>query len=747
MKRSLFLMLCVLAFCGVQAASATTWYVRADGGGRFTPTRQASGYPDQQIGCDGQADVSYTAAVAAAKGATTDLHCAYNDMRFLWDSQADYNQLKWVIAGGDTIILDNTKPWRIGYETDGTQGREPWCWGWNDGPYGCLNPTIPAGTEQQPTRILGRNYASCNLGGKSDNTKMTQVLGGHGVWDTLNLSGAKHVQVECLDITSQASCIVHGNPIPNGLACSKYNPISDYDGSGIGTDNQTSDILLQDLWIHRHTDRGIKGPIGGTVTANRVNISMNGMAGWDFDDGNGTPNINGVLKMSYSTIEWSGCNSIYPSTLPAYCYSQSTGGYGDGIGTPANDSMSVYIDHSIFRYNTQDGEDFGHIDTGSNALHITNSASYANNGGQFKWGPNFSDVVFENNVAVANCLRMSQPMAGIPSTYNQYLGDFCRANDALSFNFRNGGNALFANNTIITYAPTTFDLTCVDGSCDASTFTLKNNIVLGLQNPTTWRMGGQVGGVGGFCGAGCNGSTAFVGTINRQNNIWSGFRGSCQANSISAAARGSATGESCADPQFNNEPSGFTTEAALDAFDFSIASSSPAKLGGMAIPGLTTDYDDNVRGAAPSVGALEYQSPATLANLTAWAVNGAAPFAAPVTPVAPAPAPVTTPVGPVATTISLSFSKGNSSATPANLTATVKSLAGAANPTGAVMILNSNKWPIGVAMLKNGSYSWQVPSILLGQTVYGAFLGSSGFKPSTSALTSGTTTVAALPTK
>ena len=36
------------------------------------------------------------------------------------------------------------------------------------------------------------------------------------------------------------------------------------DSDGIHTDVNTHDLLLQDMWIHGHTDRGVNGPIGGT---------------------------------------------------------------------------------------------------------------------------------------------------------------------------------------------------------------------------------------------------------------------------------------------------------------------------------------------------------------------------------------------------------------------------------------------------------------------------------------------------
>ncbi len=460
------------------AGAGTTWYIRADGGTRYTANA-----PLGQ--CDGKADAPYG-------GSGVNQHCAFNDYRFLWDDQHTYGVSKWIISGGDTVILDNTKQWRVGFD-QGVSPDDAWCWG-GGGPYGCSNPAIPAGTAAQHTRILGRNYASCNAGNTSVRSSMTQIFGGYGVYAPLNLNGAQFVDVECLEITRHSQCTVHGSPA-YPAQCNRSGPLDDYDSDGITTNAATHDILLQDLWIHGHTDRGIIGPIGGVVTASRVDIAYNAMAGWDFDDGGGTPSVNGVWNFNDSTIEWSGCNQEYPivHTFPAIsCYSQSTGGYGDGVGTPAGTGITANINRSTFRYNTQDGLDLGHVDTGNHSLTITNSTAYGNNGGQFKWGPNMLSVNFENNLEVGNCFRMSQPIAGAPSSFNQNLSDFCRALDDISFNFRQGGNVVMANNTFVNYSPTTFDINCVDTTCTNSTFLFANNIVRGYDNPNTynaWRAG------------------------------------------------------------------------------------------------------------------------------------------------------------------------------------------------------------------------------------------------------------------
>ena len=616
-QRLSLLLLLVACFASSAQMLANTWYVRADGGTRYSVNQ-----PNGQ--CSGLADAAYP-------GTGVNQPCAFNDYRFLWDDQS-YGNLGWVIAGGDTVLLDNTKQWRVGFDGDGSS-TDPWCYGGN-GPYSCFNPTIPSGTAAQHTKILGRNYASCHAGSAPDPTKMTQIFGGHGIYTALNLKGAQYVDVQCIEVTRHSQCITHGSPAyPTN--CSASTPLDDYDSDGIQTDVNTHDLLLQDMWIHGHTDRGIIGPIGGVVTANRVDIGYNGMAGWDFDDGSGTASVHATLNLSYSTIEWNGCNQEYPivDTYPALsCYGQSNGGYGDGIGTPAGMGMNVSIDHSVFRYNTQDGEDFGHIDTGSSTLSITDSLSYGNNGGQFKWGPAFTSVLFENNLVVGNCLRMSQPLAGAPSTYNANLGDFCRAEDALSFNFVQGGTALFANNTIVTYAPTTFDMQCVSSSCSSTVFTLTNNIVRGYDNSATYNLGGQSGGPGGYCGAGCNNSSQPIGTINRSNNSYYGMH-HCPAGTAVGSSGGSVSGETCNDALFTGEPASFIAETTLDNFNFALSSGSPAIADGVAVSGLTTDYDGVARPNPPSLGALQYVgtsilpvTPTLSFSLIASQTFGGAPF-------------------------------------------------------------------------------------------------------------------------
>jgi hypothetical protein len=589
MKRFLIIFSLMLS---VSHAFATTWFIRADGG-----TRYDSAVPNGQ--CNGQADAPYP-------GVGVNQPCAFNDYRFLYDDQAN-TQRAWVIAGGDTVIIRGG-PWRVGHN-QGTSPNDVWCNSGTDSSIACFNPPIPSGTPSQHTRILGENYANCSGGNSVDRSKLTQLYGGFGVNTTLSLTGpgAQYVDVQCLELTRHSDCIQHGDPAvpPN---CSSNFPLDDYADNGIVTDVNTANVLLQDMWIHGFPNRGIIGPIGGPVKALRVDIDTNGEAGWDFDDGNGTASRPGSsFSFLYSTIEWSGCNQEYPVVHPipvASCYGQSTAGYGDGIGTPSGECFNVTIDHSIFRYNVQDGEDFGHFSTAGCTLNLTNSTSYANGGAQLKWSQGFTTANVLNNVAIANCTRMTFPISGAPSTLSANLaqGDMCRAGDAVSFDIRENGTVLFANNTLVTYAPVSYDISCsaTNNDCSSSVVNFIDNLTLGYSNPALLNQGGQ-GAPGDFCLPGCNSSIGAIGTFNRQFNSWFGMR-NINCNNL-------AIGEICTDPAFIREPTGqgnSFVQSELDNFNYNPTSGSPASHAGIVYSGeLSTDFAGNTRSNPPTMGAVE----------------------------------------------------------------------------------------------------------------------------------------------
>ena len=610
--RTLKRLLLILMTLVTTSAPAATWYIRQDGGTRYTAARVSEGSTGQ---CDGLADAPYP-------GSGTNQHCAFGDVRWLWDDQTygyTTRSNNWAINGGDTVIIDNTKTWRVGF--DGNTTNDPWCAGAN-GAAGCTMSPIPSGSAANHTRFLGRNYASCNAAAnKPDAGKTTKLYGGHSVYNVINLQGSQYVDVQCLDISSfNPSCQLQGAPQNN--PCQRGYPVDDFVDDGIATNNITGQLLLQDIYVHGTNSRGIHGQEGnGTVTANRVWISITPQTGWDFDDG--TASGTGSFILENSIIEWSGCQqkTTQPYYAPTtdqqtaaditYCFSQGSGNViGDGIGTPPNTGFNVSLDRDVFRFNTQDGEDFGHADTGSYSISITNSLSYSNLGGTYKWGWAYSNIIFENNLGVADCLRMLSPLPGADSTVNQYLTDGCRAGDAYSFNFQPTTTALFAHNALVSYAPIQFDFKCVasgTSDCSGVVWTLSDNIVLGYGNPSQAYNGHTLPAT--FCGAGCNDSTKLIGTINRDHNIFFGVRDCSAINTQTiGSANGTSNSELCANPSFVGQPATFSTYSILDNFKFSLSSGSPAIHAGAPITNLVTDYAGNAYATPPSIGALEFGS-------------------------------------------------------------------------------------------------------------------------------------------
>ena len=282
--------------------SGETWYVRKDGGTRYSP-----GAKNGQ--CDGKADAPYS-------GKGTNQHCAFKEVAYLaYDGNYTASGGTWVIKGGDTVKIAAGQ-FRVGYRGPNVKDHDGLAIAGN--PYAPGLPPVPSGTAANPTRIIGAGV------------KSTQIFGGYGASAVLDLSGSGFVSISGIELTRHSQCTIYGSPAVPGN-CSKNVPMDDYALNGIVTNNKTHDITLQDMSIHGFASRGIIGPIGGTVTATRVDIAYNGAAGWDFDDGSSTPNINGVLNLNYVTIEWNGCNQAYPGPGAISCYSQSTGGYGDGI--------------------------------------------------------------------------------------------------------------------------------------------------------------------------------------------------------------------------------------------------------------------------------------------------------------------------------------------------------------------------------------------------------------------------------
>jgi hypothetical protein len=584
----------------------TTWYIRPDGGTRYS-SNVNTGL------CDGKADVAYP-------GSGTNQHCAFNDVRYLW-MDGTYGNSQWVISGGDTVVIrgcaalpsqqnPDAPHCRIGWDkATGNDSQNFWCAGVSAF-WGCSMPPPPSGTSSQHTRILGAcaygTYTCTPIDNNYPYTSnnLTQLFGGFDVGAVMYLNGSSYVDVEGLEVTSHnGACSTLGGPAyPAG--CSRTAPVSDFANWGIIFTNTTSNITLQDLYIHGFTNLGIGGPIGGPITLTRVFSGFNAFAGWNLDDGSSTPDAPGSsLTQSYVTMIGNGCLEEYPIVHTHYpalsCWDSSSGGFGDSWSGQNTLLDSFTCDHCLLAYNTKDAAIGPH--TLLKNLSVTNSMFVGNMGQQGKWGmqPN-SSTVFTNNVFVGNCNRMSQQLPGAAQNFSinsglpgSYLSNFCRAAGTV-FDYFSDANStvLFANNTFVTYSPTVFDFGCATGGCGTSPYVMKNNIFLGYITSTSYYPNsGEAPGLWYVDESSVSIASSY--------NIEYGLRNDdCSSGGI---------GIICADPLLVSEPAQGTIppETTLDNFNFHPSTGSLAIGAGIAVPGLTTDYYGVTRPNPPSIGAVQ----------------------------------------------------------------------------------------------------------------------------------------------
>ena len=155
-------------------------------------------------------------------------------------------------------------------------------------------------------------------------------------------------------------------------------------------------------------------------------------------------------------------------------------------------NMSLNVDHSYFRWNTQDGFDGLHLSDDvktSPAIHISTSWSEGNAGATFKIGAGASSTAI-NNVSISNCriLTIASAFPLNPSGWTLDGADSCRAaGDEWSFQENNGTVITLENNTSVGYGTTMYDVGCaaLAPNCfsNGATFIFKNNISKGYPDP------------------------------------------------------------------------------------------------------------------------------------------------------------------------------------------------------------------------------------------------------------------------
>jgi len=525
-----------------------------------------------------------------------------------------YGNSKWVMEGGDTLVIrgcaalpsqqnSDAPHCRIGWDKGtGNDAQNFWCAGVES----CSMPPPPSGTPSQHTRILGAcayGTYSCSpvVGYPYKNNNLTQLFGGFGVGVVMYLNGSSYVDLEGLEITSHnGKCTRYGIPsYPKG--CRVYPTVNDdFANVGISTSNKTSNISLQDIYVHGFTGHGVYGAIGGPFKLTRVSIDFNAFAGWNFDDG--TPdNPSSTLTQSYVTMVGNGCLEEYPIThtqFPAKaCWDSESGGFGDAWSGQNSRMASFSCDHCMIEYNAKDGAMGPH--TLIHNVSLTDSIWVGNMGQNWKWGQDAnSTFLAQNNLIIGNCTRMSQQLPGAAQNFSKstgqggsYLSNFCRAaGDTLAYFADAGSTVNVVNNTIVTYQPTIFDLNCATANnCATAPYHFTNNLILGYTASASPYNRGEAPGL--YYRA--DNSVQIVGTHNLEYGIRNGDP--CGRD-----------GNICADPLLVDEPKQrLENQTSLDNFNFHPSSASPASGHGKSLAGLSTDYYGRPRPNPPAIGAVE----------------------------------------------------------------------------------------------------------------------------------------------
>ena len=410
------LFVCLLA----NSAFSATYYVRTDGG-----------TADQ---CTGLADAAYP-------GSGTGQACAWSHP--FWALSVE-GAASWKLSGGDVLIIGPGE-YQMGYGAPNTG----WCE--TEYPWDCHLPPLPSGIDaNNPTRIFGKGYdTGC--------ANPPQLWGTQRANQIISLENTNYAQVGCLEITDHSKCVEFHSD--SAMTCERDSwPYGDWAVKGIQA-TDSANVYLFDLNIHGMGYGGIKAGRLTDWTVDRVRLAANGWVGWD-GDVYGDDNNTGTLTFRNWTVEWNGCGETYPGEQPTGCWSQTAGGYGDGVGTGATGGHWI-IEDSIFRYNTSDGLDLLYTRVGDSQIDIRRSQAYGNAGNQFKTNGNVS---IENSLTVSECSFHQ----GKSFTYNV---DACRAGgSAVSLTLRKGNKVSVINTTVAGEGDCLLTGECetTDGACDGS---------------------------------------------------------------------------------------------------------------------------------------------------------------------------------------------------------------------------------------------------------------------------------------
>lgn len=440
----ILLSILILFLAGIPPLSATTYYVRPDGG---TATQ-----------CTGLWGTAYPGSGEAQP-------CAWSHPFWALDDTG-----AWKIAGGDWLII-GLGSYMMGYGAPNTG----WCT--PEGAFACVLPPLPSGpSRSNPTRILGDRWdAGC--------VSPPELWGTQRAEHILSLQGTSNAEVRCIEITDHSPCVeFHANA---SVACQRdAYPYGDWAGVGI--------YAIDAVWVNLE-DLNIHGLANTCVWAGRmtdwflydVRTAGCGWAGWNGDVDTDSSN-SGTLSFQGWTVEWNGCAETWPGEQPDHCWGQLAGGYGDGAGFARTGGHWI-IEDSVFRYNTSDGLDllYAGVDHPDSQVEISNTIAYGNAGNQIKVGGASS---LTNVLAVGNCgyfyeQPFAQEMGGMDS------GDHCRAGGAaLSINLGRGDQASVMNATVTGQGWAMIEAQCNtldfpdQPACDGSeTVTVRNGVYYGRE--------------------------------------------------------------------------------------------------------------------------------------------------------------------------------------------------------------------------------------------------------------------------
>jgi hypothetical protein len=603
------------------AFASTTWFIRPDGG---TNTQ-----------CTGKTNAAYPGSGSAQA-------CAFNHPYWMMNSSGGWANM----VGGDTIQFINTSGTSDTYFTGEQNGGVGFDWngsGINTGECpapnsgasasGCILPAPPSGTSGQHTRILGQNAGSCHDSGHTHLVNPTILSGISSAFAVLDTRSTNFVDISCIEITQPDTCT---NAVATGQCVSTSNYVR-FGGLilNFGAGSQgPSNLTLTDIAVVGTGGSGFLGSKINTTssdvfTASDIYLIGNGQSGWNGDSGgcgNSCETV-GTMNLSHVMIDWNGCAAIkpYDMTKPdtqnafKFCYDDATAGYGDGFVQVSAGAMTLNVDHSFFRWNTQDGFDALHMSddpTGNPNILINTSWAEGNEGQGFKLGGGAVESAI-NNVSNHNCMVMSiaSNFPLNPSGWNAGLGDFCRpaGRNQWAFQLNNNTVLTLENNTSTGYGTTMYDIECSQAPGETSCASggakvvFNNNISLGFPDPGN--SGRLPSGI--FLGTGV---TTAVFSGGSKNNSWFHMFSTtgCPDSSISPTP----TNSQCGDPLL-------VAESNVDAINPNLTSSSPMIANGVTISGITTDYNGTTRPSPPAIGAFEFSGGAgTVANPSASPVAG-----------------------------------------------------------------------------------------------------------------------------